>query len=160
MTSSDSGRDRPARASAAGDASQPTLSERILAALRRAWRPVPPAPPSVDPKLTDLPAISRVAEALRYSILDLEQAISPSGGLRAWVQLNVLVALVLAVPAFLVIPVVTLILSGFATWSEFLVRIGVNLLTAAGAIFGVVLVLVLTGRMIEAERERKRRRRR
>ena len=158
MTSSESQEDRPARGSSAGGGSQPTLSERILAALHRAWRPVPPALPDLDPNLAELPAITRVAETLRYSILDLEQAISPNGGLRAWVQLNMLVALVLAVPAFFVIPIVTLILSGFVTWSDFLARIGINLLTAAAAIFGSVLVLVLTGRVIEGERKRRRRR--
>lgn len=158
MTSSESGEDRRSRGSAAGAGGQPTVSERILAALRKAWRPVPPAPPYLDPNLTELPAITRIAESLRYSILDLEQAISPNGSLRAWVQLNVLVALVLAVPAFLVVPIVTLILSGFVTWSDFIARIAVNLLTAAAAIFGAVLVLVLTGRVIEAERKRRGRR--
>jgi hypothetical protein len=104
--------------------------------------------------------LPRVTEALRYSILDLERAISPNGGLRAWAQLNVLVALVLAIPAFLVVPVVTLLLSGFATWSEFLKQIFVNLLVAAVAIFLAVLVLVLAGRVIEAELRRHRGRRR
>lgn len=158
MTSSESGEDRPTRGSAASGGSQPTLSDRILAALHRAWRPVPPPPPHLDPNLAELPTITRVSETFRYSILDLEQAISPNGGLRAWVQLNVLVALVLAVPAFLVIPIVTLILSGFATWSDFLARISINLLTAAAAIFVAVVVLVLTGRVIEGERNRRRRR--
>lgn len=158
MTSSQSDHNRYGRGSTSGAASQPTLSERVLAALRRSWRPFPPAPPRLDPNLPDLPALTRIAETLRYSILELEQAVSPNGGLRAWVQLNVLVALVLAVPAFLVIPVVTLILSGFATWSDFLARIGTNLLIFSAAIFGAVLILVFTGRVIESERIRRRKR--
>jgi hypothetical protein len=160
MTHSDAGHERSANSSSDSESAKPGLTGSILIALRRAWRPTPPNPPRIDPDLTSLSALPRVTEALRYSILDLERAISPNGGLRAWAQLNVLVALVLAIPAFLVVPVVTLLLSGFATWSEFLKQIFVNLLVAAVAIFLAVLVLVLAGRVIEAELRRHRGRRR
>lgn len=140
--------------------SGPGLSGRILIAFRSAWRPTPPHPPRIDPDLASLPALSRVTEALRYSILDFERAISPNGGLRAWAQLNLLAALVLAIPTLLVVPVITLLLSGFATWSEFLKLIFVNLLLTAVALFLLLLVLVLIGRVIEAELRRRRERRR
>ena len=160
MTHSDAGDERSANSSSDSASARPGLAGTILVALRRAWRPTPPNPPRIDPDLTSLSALPRVTEALRYSILEFERAISPNGGLRAWAQLNVLVALVLAIPALLLIPVGTLLLSGFATWSQFLREIFVNLLVAAVALFLGILVLVLIGRVIEAELRRRRGKRR
>jgi hypothetical protein len=78
-----------------------SLPDRISRAIVLAWRPTPVAPPVLDSHLEDLSGIERVAEVLRFNALTVENAISPLGGFRAWLKLNVLVALVLAVGWFL-----------------------------------------------------------
>ncbi|MDT7838436.1 hypothetical protein [Aquabacterium sp. OR-4] len=136
----------------------PALYVRIVTALRTAWRPVPPPPPELDSDVDNLPSFERVAEVVRFNLLSLEQAISPNGGLRAWLKLNVLLAIVLAVPVTLVVPLITLLLGGFVTWTLLLTQIAENLLRTAVVIFGLVLVVVLTGRIIKAQFTSSRRR--
>ena len=127
-----------------------SLPARISRALMHAWRPAPVAPPTLDSYLETLSGIERVAEVLRFSALSVENAISPHGGLRAWLKLNLLVALVLAIPAVLVVPVITYLLSGFSTWAQFLAAIANNLLNAAMSMVGMVLVVVIGGRIVMA----------
>jgi hypothetical protein len=127
-----------------------SLPARISRALMHAWRPTPVAPPTLDSNLEALSGIERVAEVLRFSALSVENAISPHGGLRAWLKLNLLVALVLAIPAVLVVPVITYLLSGFSTWAQFLAAIANNLLSAAVSMVGMVLVVVIGGRIVMA----------
>jgi hypothetical protein len=158
MTGSNNARDQSSSGPTADVAGHRPLAERILIAFRRVWRPIPPDPPIIDPNLPNLPALHRISESLRYSILDIERSISPNGGLRAWAQLNVLMALVLGIPALLIIPVITYILSGFATWSEYIKQIAINLLVVAVAVLLGLLVLILIGRVVEAEFRRRRRR--
>lgn len=119
-------------------------------ALMLAWRPIPVEPPALDSHIETLSGVERVAEVLRFNVLTIEAAISPHGGLRAWLKLNVLVALVLAIPAILVVPVITYLLSGFSTWSQFLAEIANNLLQAAISMVGMVLVVVIGGRIVMA----------
>jgi zinc transport system permease protein len=64
----------------------------------------------------------------------------------------------LLVSALLIIPVITYILSGFATWSEYIKQIAINLLVVAVAVLLGLLVLILIGRVVEAEFRRRRRR--
>ena len=134
-----------------------SLYERSVAALRSAWRPVPPPPPRLDPDLSSLPATARVAEVLRYSLFAIERSVSPDGGLRAWLKLNVLVALVLAVPAALVIPVVTWLLHGFTTWSQYLAKMATNFVVVGGCALILVLLFVIIGRIVEWELRRRAR---
>lgn len=127
-----------------------SLPARISRALMLAWRPTLVAPPTLDSHLETLSGIERVAEVLRFSALSVENAISPYGGLRAWLKLNLLVALVLAIPAALVVPVITYLLSGFSTWAQFLAAIANNLLNAAVSMVGMFLVVVIGGRIVMA----------
>jgi hypothetical protein len=115
-----------------------------------AWNPIPVEPPELDSHLENLSGVERVSEVLRFSVLSVEAAISPRGGLRAWLKFNVLVALVLGIPAILVIPVITYLLSGFSTWSQFLAEIANNLLQTAVSLVGMVLVVVVGGRVVMA----------
>ena len=108
-----------------------------------AWQPVPVPQPEVDPDLPDLTAIERSAEVLRYSALRLEHAISPGGTLRAWLRLNVLLALLVGIPALFVVPVLTLLLSSLASWSGLLLQVTMNLLGILLSLAGVVTVVFL-----------------
>ena len=109
--------------------------------LAAAWNPRPVPRPSVDPDLPDYPSVTRTAEVLRYHMLMLEHALSRGGGLRAWLKLNLLIGLVLAAPALLVVPVVTLLLSGVSAWSVFLLATVRNLTLAL--LWGVLFVIIL-----------------
>jgi len=127
-----------------------SLPARIGRALMLAWHPIPVEPTAIDSHLETLSGIERVAEVLRFNVLSVEHAISPHGGLRAWLKLNVLVALVLVIPAMLVVPVITYLLSGFSSWSQFLAEIATNLLQATASMVGMILLVVIGGRIVMA----------
>jgi hypothetical protein len=94
----------------------------------RYWHPVPLEPPQVHLNFSRWPALQRGGEVLRYSLLRLEYWVSPGGGLREWARLNVAVALLLGIPALIVVPVVTVLLGQFTTWTDSLVQIAKNFL--------------------------------
>lgn len=124
--------------------------------LRRAipstWRPEPIPRPVVDADLASLPFLIKSAEVLRYQIHKLEYSISSGGGLRAWFKLNLLVALLLAIPAFLLFPVITAVLVAFAEWTVCLMFIVRSLLMtllyvlAIAAIVTTVIYIILLSR--------------
>lgn len=117
-----------------------------------AWRPEPIPRPVVPPDLTNLPFLIKSAEVLRYQIRKLEYSISSGGGLRAWFKLNLLVTLLLAIPAFLLFPVITAVLVAFAGWAICLMYIVRSLLMALlyalaiAAIVTTVICLILPSR--------------
>ncbi len=125
-----------------------SIGARMMRAVALAWRPVSLNPPAIDPDLETLPVLERVAETLRFTVLSIESAVSPQGGLRAWLKLNFLVAAVLAIPALLIVPVVTYLLNDFATWSVFISQIASNLLSTAISVLLIVIVVVITGRVV------------
>jgi hypothetical protein len=106
------------------------LPTKIKSAWACAWRPVPLPAPTVDPELIGMAFVPRSAEAIRYQVLRMEHALSPSGALRCWLKLNVLLALGLAIPAILLVPPATAIIAAFATWSAYLAAVALNLLLA------------------------------
>ena len=109
-------------------------------------------PYALPDRLHALPLLIRVAEVLCWAFNVLERAISPSGRLRSWILLNLLVALGIAIPALTVVPAVTLVFEGVAQWAELLTRIAFNLLLTAMALLGLLVVL----RVIEAVAKRRR----
>ena len=94
------------------------------------WNPQPITKPSVDEKLQNRDPLTRSAESIRYSILSIEFWISPNGQVREWLRHNSRLAVLLAIPAFLVLPVVT-----FALWQL------VSWLAALNSIAGKLIVL-------------------
>ena len=116
---------------------------RFFKALVSAWNPERVPRPSISSDLERLPAVERITEVVRFDALAAEHSLSPRGGLRAWLKLNVLAALVIGAPALIVVPVATYLLGGVATWSQLLLSIAVNLLMTAVAVLGTLLVLLL-----------------
>ena len=106
------------------------LPTRIMSAWASAWRPMPVPVPKVDPELDCLGFVPRSAEVIRYQVLRVEHALSPGGGLRCWLKLNVLLALGLAIPAILLVPPVTAVLVAFSTWAGYLAAATLSLLLA------------------------------
>jgi hypothetical protein len=118
----------------------------------RALAPQPLPPYALPDRLDALPLLIRVAEVFCWAFNWLERTLSPSGRLRSWILLNLLVALGIAIPALTVVPAVTLVFEGVAQWAELLTRIAFNLLLTAMALLGLLVVL----RVIEAVAKRRR----
>jgi len=102
--------------------------------------------------LSDLPWPQRIAEVLRYGLLAFEYSLSPGGGLRAWLKLNMAVAVFLGIPALLVVPVITVLVTAVSTWTALLLQIVLNLLYAALALMALVFVLLFVTRLLFARR--------
>lgn len=135
----------------------PRSHASLFAALKSASRSVPLSLPRVDTSLADLSPLRRSAEVLRYQLLRFEYALSPEGSLRAWLKLNLLVGLLLAIPALLVVPIVTALLGAFASWTAFLLQAVLNVLYAFIAIVSMVgLTLVLGWLLRFGSRQRRR----
>ena len=136
---------------------RPTLLARFLAA----WTPTPIPKPQIDPRLDELPSLQRIAEVCRYLCLRLEYAVSSGGTLRAWVRVNVLVLLTGIAPAFLVVPLLTLLASEFTSFTGYLLLASRNLLDAVVTLIEAVAAmagLVLLLRMVlEGGGSRRRR---
>ena len=98
--------------------------------------------------------VPRSAEAIRYQVLRMEHALSPGGGLRCWLKLNVLLALGLAIPAILLVPPVTAVLVAFSTWAGYLAAATLNLLLALICIILIAAILSTVVSTIGARRGR------
>jgi len=125
--------------------------------LAAAWNPRPVDRPEPDPELTGHAFLTRAAEVLRYHMLMLEYSLSRGGGLRAWFKLNLLLGLVLAVPGILVVPAVTLVLSGLASWSALLLLTLRNL--AFAMLWGILCLVIIVTFVFAAGQTRNRARR-
>jgi hypothetical protein len=115
----------------------------VLATIRQNWHPQHLNRPAVDPQLPQLSNVQRSVEVFRYSILSAEWWLCPSGALREWLRLNLIAALIIGIPAVLIVPVVTYLLGQFVTWTELLVGIAKNL--AIFPILAVIGVGIVTG---------------
>lgn len=78
---------------------------KLLQKFKGAWQPKPIDPPTLDPDLAHLGALTRSAESIRYSILSFEFWVSPNGQVREWFRQNARIASWLAIPGLLVLPV-------------------------------------------------------
>ena len=101
------------------------------------WAPRCLQQPQVDPALTELHPVVRVAEVLRYSGLKFEYWLSPGGHVREVARLSILLAALLGFPVLMVLPLVTLLLVQVAGWMDPIVKI---LLNAAAIAAGIVVV--------------------
>lgn len=86
------------------------------------WQPKPVSIPLVDRELPKLTAVERSAEVLRYMWHRFEFWISPKGNLREFIRLNVRLALLLAIPALTVAPLITLALEQLQIWIALLTQ--------------------------------------
>ena len=98
------------------------------------WSPRCLSPPTVDPALTELHPVVRSAEVLRYSLAKFEYWISPGGHVREVLRLSSLLAALLGIPALIVMPLVTLLLTQVLCGLNLLVKIVINLACIAAAL--------------------------
>ena len=83
--------------------------------------------PVVDPELEQLNPIERAGEVLRYSVLRVEYWLSRRGTLREWIRLTFVLAIFAGIPAVVLAPVITGVLTSAVTWSAILADIARNL---------------------------------
>jgi hypothetical protein len=108
------------------------------------WSVKPVDTPSIDADFPHLDSLTRSAESIRYSILSFEYWISKGGQVREWVRHNSRLAILLAIPAFLVLPVITFILGQLVLWMVALVAIAGHLIVfPALALVALVVVLII-----------------
>ena len=135
---------------ATGQQATKILSRTVGEALR--YDPSPLDPPEVDPDLTNMPAIERSGEVFRFQTLNIEHSLSPGGTLREWLKVVVRIAIILAVPTILLVPVITFLLSGLSEWSTFLARVAVNLTVVLPAILLLYLFIKVCGWLLGRRR--------
>lgn len=111
---------------------------------RTPWHPTPLDPPTVDREIGGLDPLTRSAESIRYSILSVEFWISPRGQVREWLRHNTRLAVLLAVPAFLVLPIITFALWQFVSWMVALVSIAGKLIVLPILALIAAVVIVVT----------------
>jgi len=112
----------------------------------RHWKPKPMLEPEVDPALPHLSGIERAAEVIRYCLVSLEHWLASSGWLREWIRLNLRIALFVAAPSLLVVPLVTLTFKEFNTWALLIAQTSTNMLyfPLTGLLFvGLIAVLIM-----------------
>ena len=107
------------------------------------WEPIPIAAPTVDPDLVHLDPLTRSAESLRHSVLSLEFWISPNGTVREWLRHNTRLAIILAIPAFILLPIVTFALWQLVSWLAALAIIAGKLIVIPVLALVAVVVLVI-----------------
>ena len=112
------------------------------------WQPKTLTPPKVDPQLQELSFAERPAEVLRYSVRKAEYWLSPKGHLREWLRFNLKAAVLLGIPALLVVPLVTFALGQFNTWTTLLAQTTSNMvlfpmsaLLVVGLISGLIYIV-------------------
>jgi hypothetical protein len=82
--------------------------------------------------------LERVTEITRFQLLQTEYMVSPGGGLRAWLRMNMLVAMIFIIPALFVVPVVTSLAGQFANLTAFLLQASMNLFYTVVTLIGTV----------------------
>jgi small-conductance mechanosensitive channel len=119
-----------------------SIGTSVLNLIRTTWNPQPIPVPAINPDLEVLPAIERIAEVLRYQLLQIEYGLSNRGGLREWMRLVAVLTLVLAIPAVLIVPLVTVFLYAAASWTALLFQITQYLLYALLTAAACVIVVL------------------
>lgn len=110
--------------------------------------PIPLNEPKIDYDFNDLPAIERVTEALRYNLLSIEYSISPKGGLRQWIKINLSLLLLFGIPILIFIPLATYLMGGFANISGLLENTTQLLLMAAQNVLKLIGVIIAIGTIL------------
>lgn len=123
------------------DANKPALWKRLPTRLALHWNPTPIEPPQVDQDLTKLPPIERSAEVIRYSLLKAEYWISPNGRLREWLRFNLALALIIGIPALFIVPIVTLLLGSFVTWTDLMAAAAWNLVCTVASVIATIALI-------------------
>ena len=104
-------------------------------------QPVKIAAPTVDPRLRQMHPLARGGEVIRYTVLRTEYWLSPRGTLREWLRFNLKLALLLGIPALLLTPFITMLVTSAVEWSAKLAEIAKNLAVVPAWLGTALLIL-------------------
>jgi hypothetical protein len=104
--------------------------------------------PNIDNDFNNLPAIERVTEALRYNLLSIEYSISPKGGLRQWIKINLSLLLFFGIPILIFVPLATYLMGGFENISVLLENSTQLVLMAAQNVLKLIVVIIVIGSIL------------
>jgi len=111
------------------------------------WNPSPLERPQVNPDLEEMDGLSRSAESIRYSILSIEFWISPNGQVREWLRHNTRLAIILGIPALLVLPILLVLLWQFAAILTKFIILPLLALILAAIVFTIVVLIRIVFRI-------------
>jgi len=101
--------------------------------------------PAIDKDFNSLPPIERVTESLIYNLLFIEYSISPKGGLRQWIKINVSLLLFLGIPILILISLGTFVMGGLADITGQFANVTQFLLVSAQNILKLIGVVIVIG---------------
>ena len=104
--------------------------------------PVPLAKPNIDDDFNNQPLVERITESIKYNILCFEYSISPKGGLRQWIKINISLLLLFGIPLLIFVPLATYVMSGFLDISEHIEGITQNIFASALNILKAIGVII------------------
>ena len=107
----------------------------------RCLQPVEIAAPAVDSRLRQMHPLARGSEVIRYTVLRTEYWLSPRGTLREWLKFNLKLALLLGIPALLLTPFISILLTSGVEWSGKLAEIAKNLAVVPAWLGTALLIL-------------------
>lgn len=110
--------------------------------------PVPLVKPTIEDDFNNHLLLERVTESIKYNILCLEYSISPKGGLRQWVKINISLLLLLGIPILIFVPLATYLMGGFSDIAELLANSTQFLLASAINILQIIGVLIVIASII------------
>lgn len=135
---------------------QQDLEEATCSTSLALWNPQPITRPQIDSAVLDLPPAQRGVEVILYWTARTEHWLSPTGWLRAWVRLNLWVAVVLAVCAFTVLPAVAVTVAGLAGLTLEISRISDDLGRSFASLLPLIGGLILAGVVLYVARRHGR----
>ena len=118
--------------------------------MKLSWRLTHLCQPSVDPLFPKMGCLDRTAESLRYCLLKTEHWLSPRGFLREWLRNNSTVAILLGIPALLVMPVLLLLFTQIVSFTGMLMMIAKNIAMALMAMLAALVALAILRRVVWA----------
>lgn len=107
--------------------------------------PIPLNKPIIADDFNELPTIDRVTEAFLYNILSIEYSISPKGGVRQWIKINISLLLLFGIPILIFVPLATYFMGGFETISGQFANATQLLLVAAQNILKCIALIIIIG---------------
>jgi len=104
--------------------------------------------PTIADDFNELSAINRVTEAFLYNLLSIEYSISPKGGLRQWIKINLSLLLLFGIPILIFVPLATYLMGGFANISGLLENATQLLLMASQNVLKLIGVIIAIGTIL------------
>lgn len=71
-----------------------------------------------------------------------------------WLRFNLLAALIIGIPALIIVPIVTFILGAFATWTAFLAAAAFNFLCFVGCVIAAIALVTAALAVFSAFKKR------